>query len=176
MGTFDIILAVILLIGFIKGLKDGLFVEAASLVGLVAGVYGAIHFSYIVGDYLKVRVNWDEKYITLTAFAITFAVIVLVIALAGKMLTKLANFAQLGWINKIAGGLFGSLKWALIISVVLLVFDRFNSKISFVSPEDKAKSILFEPVKNLAPTLFPDFIRNLPDKKDVDETKPVEEP
>lgn len=163
MGIFDIIIAVILIIGFIKGIKDGLFVEAASLIALIAGIYGAIHFSYIVGDFLKTKVSWEERYITLAAFAATFLIIVLVISLAGKLLTKIADFALLGWANKIAGGIFGSLKWALIISVVLLIFDRLNSKITFVTPEEKEKSILYEPVKNLAPMLFPNIIKSSPD-------------
>lgn len=159
MAIFDIILAVILIIGFVKGLKDGLFVEAASLVALIAGVYGAIHFSYIIGNYLTSKVQWEERYITLAAFATTFVIIVVVISLLGRLLTKLADFAMLGWINKIAGGIFGALKWALIISIALLIFDRFNNKITFITPENKAKSILYEPVKNLAPMLFPNLIK-----------------
>lgn len=159
MNIFDIIIAVILIYGFIRGVMKGLFVEIASLVALIAGVYGAIHFSYFVGDYLETKVSWDENYITLVSFAITFAIIVLVISLLGKLLTKLADFAFLGWINKILGGVFGALKIALIFSVIILIFDRFNSVITFVKPEDKANSILYEPVRKLAPTLFPNFIK-----------------
>lgn len=162
MSTFDIIIAAVLLYGFIKGIKEGLFVEAASLIGLIAGVYGAIHFSYIVADYLKTRIDWQEKYITIVAFALTFAIIVIVISLAGKFLTKIADFAYLGWFNKIAGGIFGALKWALIFSVILMVFDKFNNSITFLSNENKAKSALYEPVKNLASTLFPNFIHYTP--------------
>ncbi len=164
MSIFDIIIAAVLLYGFIKGIKEGLYVEAASLVALILGVYGAIHFSYIAGDYLKTRLDWEPKYITLIAFAITFTIIVIVISLAGKLLTKIADFAHLGWINKIAGGAFGALKWALIFSVILMVFDKLNSTITFVKPEDRAKSILYEPVKNLAKTLFPQFVKDVPDK------------
>lgn len=164
MTIFDIILTIVLLYGFIKGIKEGLFVEVASLIGLIAGIYGAIHFSHITADYLKVKVSWEERYITIIAFALTFTFIVIIISLAGKILTKIANFAHLGWINKIGGGVFGALKWALIFSVIIMVFDKLNSSITFVKPEDKAKSILYEPVKNLAITLFPDFVKNVPNK------------
>jgi membrane protein required for colicin V production len=77
MSIFDIIIAAVLLYGFIKGIKEGLFVEAASLVALILGVYGAIHFSYIAGDYLKTRLDWEPKYITLIAFAITSPLLLL---------------------------------------------------------------------------------------------------
>lgn len=164
MSIFDIILSVVLLYGLIKGIKEGLFVEVASLIGLIAGVYGAIHFSHIASNYLKMKVSWEERYVTIIAFALTFVLIVIVISLAGKILTKIADFAHLGWINKIGGGVFGALKWALIFSVIIMVFDKLNSSITFVKPEDKAKSILYEPVKNLAITLFPDFVKNAPNK------------
>jgi len=160
MGIFDIIIAVILVFGFVRGLMKGLFVEVASLAALIAGVYGAIHFSYYVGDFLKEKVSWSEQYITLASFAITFAIIVLAISLLGKLFTKLADFAYLGWINKILGGVFGTLKLALILSVVLLVFDKFNNTIPFVNAEEKEKSILYEPVRKLAPMLFPSLIKD----------------
>jgi membrane protein required for colicin V production len=148
-----------LVFGFIRGLMKGLFVEVASLVSLVAGVYGAIHFSYFVGDFLKEKVSWEERYITIVAFAVTFAVIVLAISLLGKLFTKLADFAYLGWINKALGGVFGALKLAMILSIILMVFDKLNNAIPFVDDTEKEQSVLYEPVKTLAITLFPDFIK-----------------
>ncbi len=170
MGIFDIIIAAILVFGFIRGLMKGLFVEVASLVALVAGVYGAIHFSYFVGDFLKEKVSWEEQYITLVSFVLTFAIIVLAISLLGKLFTKIADFAYLGWINKALGGVFGSLKLALILSVVLMVFDKFNNTIPFVDESEKEQSILYEPVRKLAPMLFPNLI------KGDDDNEPEEKP
>lgn len=164
MSIFDIIVTAVLLYGFIKGIKEGLFVEAASLVSLILGVYGAIRFSYIAGDYIHQKLDWEERYITILAFALTFAIIVIVISLFGKLLTKIADFAHLGWINKIAGGAFGALKWALIFSVVLMVFDKLNSSIQIVSEQTKQNTILYQPIKNLAVTLFPDWAKNIQDK------------
>ena len=150
MNVFDIILAALLTFGFIRGLIKGLFVEVASLLALVLGIYGAIHFSYFAGNLLSAYVSWEERYITIVSFAITFALIVLVIALLGKMLTKIADFASLGILNKILGGVFGLLKIGLILSIVLLVFSKLNNTIPFISDDQKESSILYEPVKNLA--------------------------
>ena len=132
MNTFDIIIAALLLFGFVRGLMKGLFVEVASLVALVAGVYGAIHFSYFIADWLKGSVSWDEKYISLAAFAETFIVIIITISLLGKILTKIADFASLGIINKILGGVFGALKIGLILSVIFIFFGKMNDTIPFV--------------------------------------------
>ena len=158
MNTFDIIIAVILLFGFIRGLMKGFFVELASLVSLIAGVYGAIHFSFFVGNFLQDKVEWEERYISIIAFAITFVAIVIVISLLGKLFTKVADFASLGILNKLLGGAFGMLKLGLIVSVLLIVFDKLNSTIPFVNKENTEDSILYGPVKNLAPMIFPNFL------------------
>lgn len=160
MNTFDIIIAALLLFGFVRGLMKGLFVEVASLVALVAGVYGAIHFSYFIGDWLKDSVDWDERYISLAAFAGTFVVIIVVIALLGKILTKIADFASLGILNKILGGVFGALKIGLILSVIFIFFGKMNDTIPFVSQESLSESILYKPVKKIAPTIFPSIIKD----------------
>ena len=166
MNIFDIILTAFLLFGFIRGLMRGLFVEVASLVALVAGIYGAIHFSYFIGAYLAEFVDWEEQYITVASFALTFAIIVLVISLAGKLLTKIADFAALGLLNKILGGVFGLLKIGLILSIILLVFSKLNNTVPFISEDQQRNSVLYEPVKNLAPILFPDFVKVAEDEAD----------
>lgn len=157
MNVIDIILAALLLFGFVRGFLKGFFVEIASLIALVAGVYGAMHFSYFLGDWLHEKVSWSAKYISLTAFAGTFIGIVVVISLAGKILTKIADFAMLGIINKILGGVFGALKIAVIVSVLLTFFSRINNTIPFVEKETIEKSVLFKPVKDIIPILFPNF-------------------
>ena len=76
-----------------------------------------------------------------------------------KALTKIADFAALGLVNKILGGVFGLLKFGLILSVILLVFSKLNKTIPFVAEEEQNNSVLYEPVKNLAPMLFPGFVK-----------------
>ena len=171
MNTFDIIIAALLIFGFVRGLLKGLFVEVASLVALIAGIYGAIHFSYFVGNLLVNYVSWEEQYITIVSFAITFAIIVLVIALIGKFLTKIADFASLGFLNKLLGGVFGALKIGLILSIVLLVFTKLNDTIPFISNDQKEESVLYQPTKNLAPTLFPNFLKVVEDEANFEVTE-----
>jgi membrane protein required for colicin V production len=160
MNVFDIVIAALLIFGFVRGVLKGLFVEVASLAALIGGVYGAIHFSYFIGDFLKEAVSWDQEYVSLAAFAGTFITIIVTIALLGKMLTKLADFAALGVINKILGGLFGAIKIGLILSVIFIFFGKMNDTIPFVKKETLDESILYAPVKKIAPTIFPSIIKN----------------
>lgn len=158
MSVIDIVLGALILFGLVRGFMKGLFVEIASLLALVAGVYGAIHFSNFAAEFLQTKTDWNEKTINITAFAVTFIIIVLAIGIAGKALTKLANFAALGILNKLTGGAFGALKFALILSVVLNIFDKLNNSITFLDTETKQESALYEPVKSLLPLIFPDIL------------------
>lgn len=165
MNIFDIIIAALLIFGFVRGVMKGLFVEVASLAALICGVYGAIHFSYFIIDFLKEWVSWNEEYISLAAFSGTFIIIIIIIALLGKVLTKLANFASLGIINKILGGVFGALKIGLILSIVFIFFGKMNDTIPFIKRETLDKSILYEPVKKIAHAIFPSIIKDEGEKK-----------
>lgn len=165
MNVFDIIIAVLLIFAFVRGFMKGLFVEVASLLALILGVYGAIHFSYFAGDILEEYVDWDENYITLTAFAVTFIAIVIAISSLGKVFTKMADFAALGLLNKVMGGVFALLKSVLILSVIFVFLSRVNTKIPFIEKETLDESILYKPVKDIVPSVFPSLIREIETKE-----------
>ena len=175
MAIIDIILGALILYGLIKGLSKGFFVEVTSLLALLVGVYGAVHFSNYAAEFLSNRFEWGEKTINITAFAITFVAIVFAISLAGKALTKLADFAALGVLNKLLGGLFGGLKIALILSILVLIFNTLNKTIPFVSEEEIESSLLYNPVKSLAPMIFPNFINEDAPLKLPDGLAPAED-
>lgn len=159
MALLDIILGLLLLLGLWKGLKNGLLIELASIVALIAGIYGAIHFSYIAGEYLSQQMNWEERYIDSAAFLVTFILIVIAVHFAGKLLTKVANIAMLGLLNKIAGAVFGALKVALILGAILIFFDRANSTLGLVSDETKNASALYQPIKDIGALVFDRVLR-----------------
>lgn len=169
MGILDIILGLLLIYGLYKGLKNGLFVEIASIIALVAGLFGAIHFSYIAGDYLSQNMEWNERYINLTSFIITFSIIVLVVHLAGKFLTKIADFAMLGLLNKLAGAIFGALKVAVIIGALLVFFERVNSSVNLVKSETLEESVLYEPIKDIGALVFSKVLKGEEDQDNEEE-------
>ena len=158
MSVIDIIIGALILYGVVKGLFKGFFVEVTSLLALLVGVYGAVHFSNYAAQILLNNFQWSEKTTNITAFAVTFVSIVIVISLAGKALTRLADFAALGLLNKVLGALFGGTKIALIISVLLLIFSTLNKTIPFASNDEIEASLLYTPVKSLAPMILPDLM------------------
>ncbi len=171
MNTIDIVIGIILIFGTVNGFRKGLFVEITTLVGLVLGVYGAIHFSYFLGNFLKDSVSWDESMIQVVAFAGTFLIILIALVLLGKAMTKIAETIALGFFNKMVGAIFGLLKYALILSIVLIVYDEINASIRFMEKKKTNDSVLYEPVKNFAPAIFPNLVRVVHKKRSVIEAK-----
>ncbi len=165
MNTIDIIIGIILIFGTVNGFMKGLFIEVTTLVGLVLGVYGAIHFSHFLGDFLKDSVAWDESLIQVVAFAGTFLIILIALVLLGKAMTKIAETIALGFFNKLVGAIFGFVKYALILSIVLIVYDENNTSIRFMEKKKAKESILYEPIKNFAPAIFPNLVRVVDKKK-----------
>ncbi len=156
MSFIDIVFAVLLGFSVYKGLKNGLFVEVASFVALIFGIYLAIKFSNLVGAILTGIVpSWNPKYIEIIAFIITFLVVVIAIHLSAKILTKLVDFAFLGWINKLAGVLFSVLKTILALSVVLFIFEKININNMLLSKESHDNSMFYNPIQNISKAIYP---------------------
>jgi membrane protein required for colicin V production len=166
MNYLDIILAIPLLWALYKGFSKGLIIEVASLIAIVLGVYGSIHFSYFITNALHLT----SSYSPLISFAVTFLLIVVVVYLLAKMLEKSINLLALGFFNKLAGAFFALLKMAFIVSVLLMFFNKIDSKTYIISEETKKHSLLYQPVSAFAPWLIPKI--NFEDiKKKTEPTK-----
>jgi len=155
MSFLDIFLGVILVLSMFKGIKNGLFVEFASLVSLILGIYVAIKFSYLARIMLSGFVNWNPKTIQITAFIITFLIVVIAISVMAKVLTSVADFAQLGVINKLGGGFFRLLKMILVISIFLNLFEKINFNNAFAKKETLDKSLFYHPIQKTAGFIYP---------------------
>ena len=155
MGFLDILLGGFLLYGCVRGIWNGFFVELASLISLMIGIYLAIKFSYIIKSILESHVSWNPKTIQITAFILTFILIVVGISLLAKFFTTVANFAGLGCFNKLLGGFFGFLKMTLILSISLNLFQKMNSNFTFVEKATLEQSLFYYPIQKVAAYVYP---------------------
>lgn len=172
MNILDILLSIFLLLGFVRGIFKGFLVELAGLVALIAGIYGAIHFSDGILRLLQTFISWEERYLSLVAFAVTFCLIVAIISVLARLLTKVINFLALGILNRILGAIFGMLKTAFLASLFLMFLDHF---IAFaIEPETRQESVLYRPVAGIAPLLLPTIIEQIKEG-DIFEATPEDE-
>ncbi len=155
MNYLDIILGILLILSAFNGFSKGFVEELAGLVALILGIWVAIHFSDVVARYLTDHFHFTFEHLHIAAFIITFVIVVVLVYLVGALVNKVVKAASLGFLNRLAGFGFGIIKGALILSVVLVVFNRIDKDVHIISEQTKADSKLFEPIKNFAPGVFP---------------------
>jgi membrane protein required for colicin V production len=155
MNFIDIIFGALLAFALYNGIKKGLFVELASLVSLFIGIFVALKFSYFIKYFLQDNVSWNPRTIEVTAFALTFIIVVVAIHLLAKVFTKIADFAYLGWINKLAGAAFSMIKTILALSILIAIFNKINVNNLLVKQETLDQSVLFNPVQEVSKFIYP---------------------
>lgn len=155
MNYIDIILCIPLVWGLYKGFTKGLIIEAASLVAFGLGIWGGIHFSDYCAHKISEWFNWTSPYLPIISFALTFLMIVIVVYFIAKVIQKMIEGMALGAINKIGGAIFGSLKFALVMSVVIFVLNAIEKSYPVISIKAKEGSLLYQPIGRIAPFLIP---------------------
>ncbi len=171
-NLLDIILLIPLLWFGYKGFKKGLIIEIASLAAFVLGLYFAFSFSDFTAGYLKQFFNIEPKYMAAISFIATFIGVVIIVRILAKFLEKLINIIFLGFINRLFGAVFGVLKGALFLSIIILIINYFNPEGTIIKPEAVKKSIFYEPVQSLAPMIYKkmhldNFKGQIPDKDEL---------
>jgi membrane protein required for colicin V production len=157
MNILDIILGFFLLWGVVKGFRNGLIIELASLAALILGLYGALRFSYYTSDILSHHFELKTQTLHIISFAITFIIIVVLVHMLAKALDKLVKAIALGFFNRFLGILFGLIKMAFILSILLIPVNALNRKTHFLPEKTVRASVLYGPVSRFAPTLFSAF-------------------
>ncbi|MBF4466057.1 CvpA family protein [Flavobacterium sp. LC2016-12] len=155
MSFFDMIFGALLAFSLYKGFKNGLFVEVASFISLLLGIYIAIKFSSLMKEIIMKHVSWNPNTIQITAFILTFILVVIGVYFLAKILTGIADFAFLGLPNKLGGAFFRVLKTILIMSVFIALFEKINFNNTFAKKETLDKSIFYNPVKKVAAFVYP---------------------
>lgn len=157
MNLLDVVIAIPLLWGAWKGFNRGIIYEIAFILGLVLGLYAAFKLSGWAQAALQSVVDKSSSVPQWMAFIIVIAVIVLIFLFYAKLLEGILKAGDLNVVNKIAGALFGLLKFALVTSVVLHGLKSLEPHFNFINAQTKKESKLYEPVLSTATFLNPFF-------------------
>jgi membrane protein required for colicin V production len=126
MNWLDVLLVLPLLFGLIRGLMRGLISEIIAIVVVILGVLGARFGAPAFSSWLLSQFAWPQGVCDVVAYILLFLAIAIVLAIVAKLLNKFMKAIHLGWANRLAGGLFGTAKYALIVLVVVFAMDRTN--------------------------------------------------
>ena len=165
MNYLDIFITCVLVFGFSRGYLKGLVMELSSIIALLLGVYGSIKFSDFTLTFISNRSpeiieSVDENYLKIASFVFTFLLIIVLISLVGKALTKILKMVFLGFLNKMLGGVFGVIKFALILSICFIFFENINSTLFLVNDSFADSSFFYDQIIDLGNRLLDVFNSN----------------
>lgn len=160
MNILDVIILICLIPALVQGLRKGFISQAISIVSVVVGIWSSARFANIVTAWVSQYITASEQILKVVAFALILVVVFIALGLLGRLLEKILDFAFLGWVNKLLGVVFSLLKTFLILGLVIVAFNSLNSTFGLVKPEIIADSVLYEPLKSVADTIFP-YIKNM---------------
>ena len=154
MNKLDVLLLTPIALGFIFGLFKGLIKEMTSLATIVLGIFGAKLLSPFMSDLLVSLFHFSNSVALPLSYLCVFILIVISLLTIAKVFEKMVDSMSLGGLNKFFGGLFGALKYALIVSVLLTLIHALDRQFKLINRETKDNSIVYKPLLNLAPTLW----------------------
>lgn len=154
MNIFDFIIFVPIILGLIFGLFKGFVNELFSFLAVIAALLAAELFTPVVMPLFVHLFGFSEKTGKMLSYVIVFVVGIVLMFVFSKFTEKIISKIHLGWLNSLAGGALGALKYAVIISVLMNVFDAVDTRFHLSKPEKKEASIGYVPILKLAPTLW----------------------
>ncbi len=166
MNWLDWVLLAVLVLAAIKGFMRGFVVELASLLGIVLGIWVASHYNGRVAGWAGL--NLDHEVLS---FAVTFLAVLVLVHLLAKAITKAMDLAMLSLPNKVAGTVFGMVRSAFILSVLLnLLLARAGGK--DLLPQSAVQgSALYGPLRSFAPFIVPALGESKWLQRAIDEVK-----
>jgi membrane protein required for colicin V production len=154
MNPIDLTISIIILIGIIRGFMKGFIYEIAVLGALFVSYFLGFKLADSASIYIAKIIHINETtlhYVSLLAVWISISIGIIFLA---KLFEGLVNIAALGIFNKIAGALFGGMKYALLLSVFIFFLNRWDISTTWLNADKKADSYFYYPLLHLATGVF----------------------
>ena len=155
MCVLDIILSLCLIIALVQGLLKGFTEQIIALVSIIAGSWIAFKFSKLVCNLIQSYLNASDKFLYVLVFILMVALVICLFHLLGKIIKASIKFVMLGWLDRLLGAIFSTIKAALIIGIVIILFSTLNYTFHVVEQKYLDESVLYTPLKNIAYDIFP---------------------
>ena len=118
MNLLDLGIIIILFLVGLRGYYRGLLQEISVVVGLIVGLIFAAHYYLRLARLISQWIH-TPLYSQIISFLIILVLAYWLIRLAGNLLHRFLSFIYLGSLDRLFGGVFGVLKGAIITGLSL---------------------------------------------------------
>lgn len=152
MNWVDFSLLAIICFAALRGFMRGFVLELCGLIGLVLGIWGAIHFHHRLAGWLGIQDRHEA-----ISFLIAVFMILVAVHFLGVALTKVIEAAELSLPNQLGGTLLGAVRTAFTLSVLLNVLSAGSDRGQKPLVEPLRVSVLAAPLRGFAPAIIPEL-------------------
>ena len=126
MNLIDLIIIAIIGFGIIRGYSKGLIIELSSFFGIFISFFIAGNVDNLLSNEISAFISVNSDLLNTISFIIIFILSYLLIIYLAKGFTKLAKVVYLGLLNSLLGGVFGGLKFLLILLIITKIIFSLN--------------------------------------------------
>ncbi len=163
--TLDFIILLVVGLGVGRGVQTGALRQLVGAVGLVVGLFAGALLMHPVGDLVVGSLGLSERIAPVLGFGVTFGAVVAGAAVMAQLAKKTLSALGLRAMDRLAGAGVGGLRAALGLSVLLLVTGPValpGGDPLLIGRATRERSVLYEPVRALAPAAWRVFSYLLP--------------
>jgi membrane protein required for colicin V production len=151
--TLDLIVAIVVSLGFYLGYSRGLIKTVFDSLSLVIGILAALILSPLIISILQELVKTSPALTFLIGVVVTFIGVMALIRFIGRKLEAMLEAVNVNFINKIAGGVLQAIFFAYLLSLSLWLINSLQ----VLKPETKQASITYpmlEPLPEKGKAVF----------------------
>lgn len=154
LNTLDLIITIILLIGTVRGFLKGFIYEIAVLGTLVVCYFLGFKLADVVSGFVGKIISVNPYTLHYISLLLAWLGISVAIFFLARLFEGLVNIVALGIFNKIAGAIFGGLKYAFVLSLFIFFFNRFSLSTSWLNADARAESFFYYPLMHMSAGIF----------------------
>jgi membrane protein required for colicin V production len=150
MNFLDIGILIIMALMIIRGFLKGIIQEAAALFGVLVGLLSASFYYKDLAAWLGRYLPDHRILLAIFCFIVLFVIVLFLIRVLAIMTRGAIRLAFLGWLDRTLGGVFGLIKGMIIIVILVTLLMFFSPKTSTLINESRLFPHLLTMTEKLA--------------------------
>ena len=153
MYWLDIVILLPIAYGVIRGLMRGFVQELTGIVVIIFGIIAARLWAPALSLLVMKMATMPEWGAQTVAYVLIFLAVGLCCKLAAMLVSRLLHAICLGWLNRLAGGLFGGLKWAIVVIILLYATTLIDPYYQIIGDDTRQTSIAYPHIQKASALL-----------------------